>query len=370
MSKRYCRSIIFSKSKFLTNFRFNDFVQMYPCDFKKAPRSNYEHYIPLVIEYWIDEDEKVEVPENLLEIKEFVKDGTVTVNELNRITGLLSSITNHRFIQSIETEIRWGVVIPEEWNDDNKRILSSASSQSILCTYKYPEWGNDLQMSKFSEQRHSDSQFVEHSEYYYQGSTDDKDNIVVFPDTIGKMLHNYLQLDKECQDLVDVIAHLICNGIDIQSKMKSLSFLSFVSAIESLVNFEFRNRKDEIKFECADCQTISESPIKCLKCKRPIWGVKAKFKEFLMTYVSSHSESIKKYNRIYNTRSEIVHNGMLLLGDNRIDWKESKKKDGQTIMHMETLQIARLSLANWLLLGPNKTNETSKGNSRIEAKKN
>ncbi|MBK8416832.1 MAG: hypothetical protein IPL22_21390 [Bacteroidetes bacterium] len=89
-----------------------------------------------------------------------------------------------------------------------------------------------------------------------------------------------------------------------------------------------------------------------------------------MTYISASNDSIKKYNRIYNTRCDIVHNGILLLGDERIEWRDSNKHKGQSILQIEALQIARLSLVNWLLFGPNKTNETSKGSSRIAAKKN
>jgi hypothetical protein len=45
---------------------------------------------------------------------------------------------------------------------------------------------------------------------------------------------------------------------------------------------------------------------------------------------------------------------MLLLGDEQLNWAKSDKVDSQYITHLETMQLARLSLVNWLLMGPNK----------------
>ena len=45
---------------------------------------------------------------------------------------------------------------------------------------------------------------------------------------------------------------------------------------------------------------------------------------------------------------------MLLLGDEQIDWSKSDKADSQYMTHLETMQLARLALVNWLLMGPDK----------------
>lgn len=136
--------------------------------------------------------------------------------------------------------------------------------------------------------------------------------------------------------------------------MKSISFLVFVSAIETLINYEYKNDKPEITFECRDCQALKTSPTSCQKCGRPIWGVNANFRKFLRTYVASSEESIKKFKRIYNLRSKIVHTGLLLLGDEHENWVKSENQNEQWKTHLETMQAARISLVNWLLQGPNK----------------
>jgi hypothetical protein len=41
-----------------------------------------------------------------------------------------------------------------------------------------------------------------------------------------------------------------------------------------------------------------------------------------------------------------------LLGDEQLNWKESKNEDSEWMTHFETMQIARAALANWLIWGP------------------
>ena len=45
---------------------------------------------------------------------------------------------------------------------------------------------------------------------------------------------------------------------------------------------------------------------------------------------------------------------MLLLGDEDYNWNKSDKRDSQYMTHLETMQLSRLSIVHWLILGPNK----------------
>ncbi len=360
MKKKFYRNIIFSKTPLTTNFRFGDYFQIYPCDLENAPHSKHSDDIPLVIEFWIDEDENPEVGDDWVEIKEFISTTANQTNRLNRITRLLSAVTNHRIYNNTDPETKWGIVMPDEVTDENRDIINNQSSQRFAGLYYYPTIEKDMTISEFSEQRHDNSLFFPHTYYYFYDPIDSKKKQITFPKTIYEILYKYYHLDIKSRKVVDTIAHLICHGIDLKTKMKSMSFLSFVSAIETLVNYEFKDQKDGVEFDCPDCQTVKASPIGCPKCGRPIWGVKAKFKTFLKTYVAKSDGSVKKYNRIYNLRSDIIHNGLLLLGDEQSDWTKSEKADSQWMTHMETMQLARLSLVNWLLMGPKKTSASIK----------
>ena len=350
MKKKFIRNIILSKTPLATTFRFKNTFQIFPCDFEKAPKSKNNDDIPLIIEYWIDEEENVQVSDDLIELEDILGRGTNTANRINRITRLLTAITNHRFY-SYFPEKKWGTILPEGEIDDKKREeINNQSSETFIGRYTYPSIKNDMVINDFSKQNHPDTELIEHSSYYFYNPLDSKEKQMTFPNTIYDVLEKYFALDSKSRKIVDTVSHLICNGIDLRIRMKSMSFLSFVSSIETLVNYEYKDLKDEIKFECYDCQTIKSSPIVCPKCGRPIWGVKAKFKNFLQTYASKSESSISKYNRIYNLRSDIVHNGLLLLGDEQIDWTKSNKVDNQYLTHIETMQLARFSLVNWLLM--------------------
>ena len=355
MTKKFYRNIIFSKTPLTSFLRVGDHFQIYPCDFENAPKSRFCNDFPLAIEYWVDEDEKVEVSDDWEDLKEHFSKTSLQIIKLNRLTSLLSSITNHRIFNYAEIEFRWGVPLPDkELNETEKQIVNNTPSQAIFGIYTYPDMWKDLQIKEFSEQRHQSAKLISHFFYYENDPFDDKTKEITFPVTIHKLVEAYFNLNGKTLKIVNSITHLICNGIDIKLKMKSLSFLSFVSSIETIVNYELKDKNDEIEFDCPDCQAVNKSPLKCPKCDRPIWGVKAKFKAFLKAYVAGSANSVKKFNRIYNLRSDIVHNGMLLLGDEQLDWAKSEKTDSQYMIHIETMQLARLSLVNWLLLGPNK----------------
>lgn len=365
MTKQFYRNIIFTKTPLKTFLKVGDYFQIYPCDFVNAPKSDKHcHDFPLVIEYWVDKDEKRDVLllfESFDEEKEFkslqehFSKSSVQITALTHLTRFLSVVTNHRFFQLSETEFKWGVAIPEgEWTEKEKEEINKSSSQPTMITFTYHEMWKDLQLTNFSEARHPYPRFLKHVDYYVNNPVEDRTSEITFSETIFQAVDKYFKLDTQTKGVIDAITHLICNGLDIKTKMRSMSFLSFVSAVETIVNFEFKDKREDVEFECHDCQTIKSSPIKCKKCGRPIWGVKAKFKAFLRTYISNSDTSIQKYNRIYNLRSDIVHNGMLLLGDEQFNWTKSSKMDSQYITHLEAMQLARLCLINWLLLGPNK----------------
>ncbi len=348
MEKNFHRNIIFTKAHLKTNFRFKDVFQIYPCDFADAPKSEYALDNPVVIEYFTDSTKNPEVY-SWIKQKNLISGLANQTSQLNKITRLLSAITKHRFFSYSTSDSKWGI-IPKENNDESE----FNASKIFFPFFYYPNSKNDLRGNEFAAQRHLNSNFISHQNYYLQGSidnlVDDNTQEISFSDLTEKILENYFNLDEESQKIVDAVAHLICNGIDIKQSMKSLSFISFVSSIETLANYYFRNHKVEL--HCESCKTIKESSFTCNECGRPIWGVTAKFKTFLSTYISNEESTKSKYNKIYNMRSRIVHNGTLLLGDEQLNWKESKKEDSEWRIHFETMQMARAALANWLIWGP------------------
>ena len=349
--KEFHRNIIFTRTPMKGCYRFKDEFQLYPADFQNSPKSQHAKHFPIVLEFWTDDSENQIIPPSstFYEFREFLKTSTNTnmQNKLNRIINLLTALSNHRFFQYANFEGHWTFVLP---NGEITEELNSQFSQWGIQWFNYPGMNKEFKIENFITLHNETIKPKPHTSYYLHEPLEKYNGEIFFPDSLDFALETYFEFNEKKRKIVDSVAHLICNGIDMTQKMKSMSFLSFVSSIETLVNHENTEKNKEIKFECHECQTINSSPYSCNKCGRPIWGIAFKFREFLKTFVSTSENSIKKYKRIYNLRSKIVHDGALLLGDNQIDWENQEKSKEQTLVYLETMQLSRLALMRWLIM--------------------
>lgn len=88
---------------------------------------------------------------------------------------------------------------------------------------------------------------------------------------------------------------------------------------------------------------------RCSTCNQEQFKVMNKFREYLFKYVTSNKQTKNEINEIYSFRSKIAHTGKLLHGDGLIDWSKNDEKYEQQQIHIKAMQIARLSLINWIL---------------------
>lgn len=345
MQKKLIRNLILTKAPLKGYFRYKNEFQIFPATYKNIPQNSHATHFPIIIEYWIDESDKPNIPEDLKDIENFLSRNTIIMNKLRSLCSLLSVITNHRFF-TYNMEGQWFMNIPDGEITDE---VNKQSSTWGISAYIYPELGKDMIIDKFTQTDFEQIKPVEHFKYFLHDPIESHLNEITFPQTIYLILGGFFGLDKKERKAAEAAAHLICNGIDIQTSMKSLSFLSFISSIETIVNLEYTDKNKGIKFECNDCKTISEAPYKCHKCNRPIWGIAAKFREFLAEFIHNSEGSIKKYKKIYNLRSKLVHDGSLLLGDNYTDWGDVNNPNSHWLLHLETMQLSKLTLTNWLV---------------------
>ena len=160
MKKVLCKHIIFSKTPLKTHFQYNDQFQIFPCDFGNIPTSRFQTDFPIMLEYWYDDDEIIEVSDDLddLEnINKFISKNSKMMNKANRLTRLLTAITNHRFFtysDKYDSIGRWGMSLPEgEVAPENKTPTSIWS----IPYYHYDGIEKDLKIEQFSEPKHSNS---------------------------------------------------------------------------------------------------------------------------------------------------------------------------------------------------------------------
>ncbi len=341
---KYYKTIAFSKSILKSHFKFEDKFQVLPINMDCKPQSPYARHFPFFLEYSIEysnnEPQGIELQ-------------TIRLNKEKEILNILSCLTNHRFFSYTPTQNVWGIKFPnktaKEMTKDELLAFDNEESDYIHSGYYYCGMKEDLQIDCFSEFV-SNNIFKNNAKhkYYINNPIDNYQSEIFFPDTLCYALQNYYNLSSKIKKKVNSCIYLACDGMDISEYKRSLSFLSYVSAIEGLVCLEVDN--NEIKFFCPDCQSIELSPYKCPKCGRPIWGIKQKFIDFLSRFVFGSEKSQEKYKHIYNLRSKLTHTGKLFISDYEFSLRENdmEKDYNDRLMNLETLQLFRISLDSWL----------------------
>lgn len=339
--KKYYKTLVFSNSILKTSFRFEDKFQILPIDMRGKPQSPAARHFPLFLEYTIDYQNNE--PTDIFTLE------SIRHNAAKEILNLLSCLTNHRFFQYDTSMIGWGVKTPDKLTEDERQGMCNQESAVFMGVYYYPGLKEDLKIEQFTDYKPiaSFKEALMH-EYFTDNPIDDRLHEVCFPNTLYTSLHNYYNLSSGTRKKVNSCIYLACDGMDISSNKRSLSFLSYISAIEGLVGLELDDH--EITFACESCKTIELSPYSCPQCGRPIWGIKQKFVNFLSKFVAGSEKSQKKYKDIYNLRSKITHSGKLFQGDYELSFDKNieKKEYNEWLMRLETLQLFRISLDSWL----------------------
>lgn len=328
--KKYYKTIVFSNSILKSSFRFEDKFQILPIDMEGKPKSPYARHFPIFLEYTIDYQND--------EPTDFFSLGAIRINKENEILNLLSCLTNHRFFKYNTSMIGWGIEMPnkmaEDMTEEERQNMDNRESRMFMGVYYYQGLKEDLEIKQFTDFKPTASfKEAQMHEYFIDNPIDDNKHEVHFPNTLYTALHNYYNLSSETRKKVNSCIYLACDGMDISSNKRSLSFLSYISAIEGLVGLE-----------------NDSSPEICPQCKRPVFSVNQNFVQFLSKFVAGSAKSKKEYKDIYNLRSRITHSGKLFLSDYELSFDESngEKEYSEWLMRLETLQLFRISLDSWL----------------------
>lgn len=345
MMIKYYRKLVFSNSELKGYYKYDNKFQIVPCDMEGKPKSPYARHFPLFLEYTIEYP--VNEPEDIFELD------AIRLNKEKEILNLLSCLTNHRFFNYESSLMGWGISFPDKlkefMTEHELENFNNQESKWFMGCYIYRGLKDDCQISHFSEFpieiNYKEAQM---HEYYMKDPLDDYLHDISFPNTITSALYYYYNLSLKTRKKLNACINLACDGIDISLKKRSLSFLSYVSAIEGMVDLEVDD--NQITFECHSCKTIKDSPYHCPQCGRPIWGIKQKFVHFLSKFVAGSEKSQKIYKDIYNLRSRMTHTGKLFLSDYEITFNDSSKEKeyNDWLMRLKTLQLFRISLDSWL----------------------
>jgi hypothetical protein len=155
-------------------------------------------------------------------------------------------------------------------------------------------------------------------------------------DSITELFDKYYSLDKgKIPSVINSMA-LVSQAKSLSSRMKSVSFILLVSAIETLIDLERVLSGQEVE--------------RCSKCKTPKYKPTKNFIEFVKTYSKESGKEIKVFlSNVYDIRSKISHAGNLLLGDAVLDWDNFKTEQEHEILLMTLEMYVCKSIRAWLL---------------------
>lgn len=233
----------------------------------------------------------------------------------------------------------------------SKKIIEIEQLLSLFTQYYF--FGYKKRKNPIKRMSTSKNEITKYgTKRWYQDLSIDDLNVdeVVLPENLQLLFEAYENLDSKKKEFFKKALLLNYRAIEIKHLYPSFSFISFISAIETLCQIEFKEQDKKIT-EHGCCHTIMNSPWKCEKCGSPIWGISKKYKLFVTKYCFGDKATeldAQFLSRVYGIRSKIVHTGKMLLADDF--WSEEGIDWSQSFLHKDLLAFTRVSMINWLLI--------------------
>ena len=326
------RTIIFTKTPLTGFFRFGNKFQIFPADLANMPKSKFQEHHPVILEYTTNEEDIIEPNLDFELLKDLSTLTATTLTKQDEILNLLSLFSNHLFFRYYDSTGNWGIPILK---DDLGKEANAWSSKWNMKLFHWPELPDQLKISKFSDPKILEVEHLPHFIYYYHDPNFDyhTNSVIKFPSTIKVGLESYYNLNPESKKIIDSAISHVVSAMELRQHKKTLSIIASFTAIESMVNYEFRNEKIE----------------RCNECNQLQYKIASKFRDYLFKYVGKSTNNKKKFNAFYSLRSKIVHTGQRMETENLWTNLPKDKKDKEFLNHIEILQLSKISIIHWLI---------------------
>lgn len=338
--KKLIRQIIFTKVPLGGYYRFSDEFQIFPLELPEIPKSKFQKQFPNVIEFWDDQSINIVVPKEFESLREMMERVGRAGIIINRLIGLLTCFTNHRFFQIGDIEGSWGIPI---FKDDIGDEINDQPPVWFMNMYPPKNYLDSFPKASFTEVKlEKIPQFNHHHYYYHDPNIDsDKKINITFPNTIDNLFASYFNLNEQNRNYIDTAVYDNSCAVELYRPLKTLSLVSTFTALETMVNLEFKDVPSE----------------KCETCGQQMYSVRKKFRDYLLKYIGNSDGNKKKFNKYYDLRSKIIHTGQKLKSEHLFTEVESDDSTDEELLRMEILQLGRLSIIKWLLYSPQKASE-------------
>ncbi len=334
--KYYRRTIIYTKVPLKGAFQYRDKFIFQPITSKVAPRCAYARHYPAFLDYCF------EAEDGLQEYDLIQKD----IDYSRKICTVFTALSNFEFFTYHSTATVWGSAAPferfEELPQSDVEAYNEAARTSkwiAAVGYTYPEYAQDRMINKLSVLEGNVGIALDENPFYFTDNPIqvDKEEVSLQEKTTDA-LDVFFSLGQKERDVVYSAMVLLTDGISLGLQHQSIGFVSFISSIETMIDFENRDVRVE----------------HCKECGQPVYSVSKKFIAYLSKYVSKTESSIGKFKRLYTLRSKIAHTGKLFLSDREFSLLNKDTTNQEWYSYMEAQQLARLSLFRWLLLNKSK----------------
>ena len=330
----YHSALIFTKTPLKRHFRYRDLFQVFPADHLEGlPSSALQKHYPAILEYWVSDEEPAPIMDVFKDMTDFLAPTTRQIIKQDLILSLLSCFTTHLFFRYTDMNGVWGLPAPgPEVPEEEINNWSSAWNLTLFYT---PTLAEQLKITAFSPQRYEDVTFVRHFPYYQHDPNLDLDSKreITFPETIYMDLDSYFAQDTATREVIDTAISYSVSAIEFRSSKKNMSVVAAFTAVETMVNFEFRDVE----------------PQQCGTCGQLQYKVMKKYRDYLLKYLGDSPHNKKKFNSYYSFRSRIVHTGERLQTEKLFADVPDEARDTEFITQLEILILSKFAIVQWLL---------------------
>lgn len=339
--EQYHRAIFFTKVPLKGYYRYKDVFQIFPFDMDKMPTSIYQKHYPNVIEFKSTGEEEFTIPEQLKGLENLHQQAAILNTYQDKYFSLLTTFSNNLFFRYNDISGFWGVpILIDNPTDEEANCWSSKWCMSI---YYFPDYAKQFQGKKFTELNLNEIQKIPHKDYFLNDPNLDFDTSkeLLLPSTIDLLFDRFFSLEEQISKIVETATSYNYSAIELKDSRKTLSLLASFTALETMVNLEYKDVKVEV---CNGCGQND-----CKGCGQPKHKVSKKFREFLLKYIGNSQKNKKKFNDYYSFRSKIVHTGQQLKSEPLFSDVSEVDIDNERITRIEILQLGKLAVSNWLL---------------------
>ena len=325
------RNIIMTKTPLRTAYQYRDVFILQPIVREDIPKCPYARHYPVFLDFYID----------AVEGKSEIELTALSLDRVKEICTILTALSNFEFFTYSTTDCAWGLVAPpcsfDEMTLEEAVLWNKQAGNSVwmIPSYTYVEFEHDRLISSIILESPNKRMICDNNPRYFNDEPEEYGKSgIVLPENITTALDTYYGLDPVSRKSVLAAMTLISNGINLGVQYQSIGFISYISAIETLVNLEYKNVKVQ----------------HCKECGQPQYKVKKKFLDLLAKYVSSTKNSQSKFKKMYDLRSKIAHTGELFISDVEFTLLKRDEMDGEWFKYLEVQQLARLCVFRWLLI--------------------